>query len=44
MYRKALLRETDDRKLTLATRYRATGPLSDFAHALLCTNEEIFWP
>ncbi len=44
MYRRALLREADDRELTLATRYLATGSLTDYAHALLCTNEQIFWP
>ncbi|MEO7413711.1 MAG: PSD1 and planctomycete cytochrome C domain-containing protein [Opitutaceae bacterium] len=44
MYRKALLRDADDRELTLATRYLATGTMADFAHALLSTNEQIFWP
>ncbi|MES2572613.1 MAG: PSD1 and planctomycete cytochrome C domain-containing protein [Verrucomicrobiota bacterium] len=45
MYRKALLRDPDTHELALASRYLATtGTLTDYAHALLCTNEEIFWP
>jgi hypothetical protein len=44
MVRKALLRDADDRERTLATRFLTTGTLTDYAHALLCTNEEIFWP
>jgi hypothetical protein len=44
IYRKALLRDADDRELTLASRYLATGTMTDFAHAILCTNEQIFWP
>jgi hypothetical protein len=44
MYRKALSRDPDDGELALARRYLAKGTMTDFAHALLCTNEEIFWP
>ena len=44
IYRRALLRDADDRELTLATRYLAEGTMTDFAHAILCTNEQIFWP
>ena len=44
IYRRALLRDADDHELTLATRYLAAGTMTDFAHAILCTNEQIFWP
>jgi Protein of unknown function (DUF1553)/Protein of unknown function (DUF1549)/Planctomycete cytochrome C len=44
MYRKALARDPSDRELALAVEYLATGTITDYAHALLCTNEVIFWP
>jgi hypothetical protein len=39
-----LARDPSERELTLATAYLASGTLTDYAHALLCTNEVIFWP
>ncbi len=44
LMRRVLLREPDEQELALATRYLATGSLTEYAHALLCTNEAIFWP
>ena len=44
MYRKVVARDPSDRELTLASKYLATGTMTDYAHALLCTNEVIFWP
>jgi hypothetical protein len=44
MYRKVLARDPTDHELTLAHDYIATGTLADYAHALLSTNEVIFWP
>ena len=44
MYHRTLLREPTDRERLLAVNYLATGTLIDYAHALLSTNEEIFWP
>jgi hypothetical protein len=44
MYHKVLSRDPNDRELSLASQYLATGTLADYAHALLSTNEVIFWP
>jgi hypothetical protein len=44
MYRRVLGRDPGDRELALALDYVTAGSLNDFAHALLSTNEVIFWP
>ena len=44
LYRRVLSRDPSERELTLASQYLATGTLTDYAHALLCTNEVIYWP
>ncbi len=44
MFRRTFLRDPDERERALASRYLATGTMTDYAHALLSTNEEIFWP
>jgi hypothetical protein len=44
MYRKVLARDPSERELSLASQYLAAGTLADYAHALLSTNEVIFWP
>ncbi len=44
MYRKVLARDPSDRELALANEYLGAGTMADYAHALLCTNEVIFWP
>jgi hypothetical protein len=44
MYKKVLARDPSAGELNLARAYIATGTMTDFAHALLSTNEVIFWP
>jgi cytochrome c-type biogenesis protein CcmH/NrfG len=44
MYRKVLARDPGDNELALARAYLANGTMTDYAHALLCTNEVIYWP
>jgi hypothetical protein len=44
MYHKVLSRDPSERELALAGKYLATGTLTDYAQALLSTNEVIFWP
>jgi hypothetical protein len=44
LYHKVLAREPSTRELLLGVQYLATGTLSDYAQALLCTNEVIYWP
>jgi Protein of unknown function (DUF1553)/Protein of unknown function (DUF1549)/Planctomycete cytochrome C len=44
LYHKVVSRDPSEHELTLAAEYLATGTLTDYAHALLCTNEVIFWP
>jgi hypothetical protein len=44
MYHSVLLRDPSARELVLAATYLATGTLTDYAHALLSTNEVIYWP
>jgi hypothetical protein len=44
LYRRVLARDPSPRELNLANEYLAIGTLTDYAHALLCTNEVIFWP
>ncbi len=44
MYRNLLERDPSERELALADKYLAAGTLTEYAHALLCTNEVIFWP
>jgi hypothetical protein len=39
-----LARDPSDRELSLASEYLAAGTMKDYAHALLSTNEVIFWP
>ncbi|HYV36434.1 MAG TPA: DUF1553 domain-containing protein, partial [Gemmataceae bacterium] len=44
LYRKTMSREPSKQELELAREYLATRPMADYAHAVLCTNEVIFWP
>ncbi len=44
MYHKVLARDPSERELDLAGNYLATGTMTNYAQALLCTNEVIFWP
>jgi Protein of unknown function (DUF1553)/Protein of unknown function (DUF1549)/Planctomycete cytochrome C len=44
LYHKVLSRDPSKHELALAGEYLATGTMTDYAHALLCTNEVIFWP
>jgi hypothetical protein len=44
LYRRVLARDPSERERMLATQYLATGTLTDYAQALLSTNEVIFWP
>ncbi len=44
LYRRALVRDPTSQELELATAFLAGGTLNDYAHALLCTNEVMFWP
>jgi hypothetical protein len=44
LYRKTLSREPSKQELDLAREYLATRPMADYAHAVLCTNEVIYWP
>jgi hypothetical protein len=44
LYHKVLARDPSDRELSLAGEYLAAGTMKDYAHALLSTNEVIFWP
>jgi hypothetical protein len=44
LYRKVLAREPNERENAIAVKYLAAGTMADFAHALLCTNEVIYWP
>jgi hypothetical protein len=44
MYHTVLGRDPSERELSLATQYLANGTMTDYAHALLSTNEVIFWP
>ena len=44
LYRKVLARDPTDREISLATEYLEKGTVTDYAHALLGTNEVIFWP
>ena len=44
LYRKVLARDPTGHELELATEYLASGTLTEYAHALLCTNEVIYWP
>ena len=41
---KVLTRDPSERELAIADKYLAIGTMKDFAHALLLTNEVIFWP
>ena len=41
---RVLARDPSAREFALANDYLATGTMADYAHALLCTNEVIFWP
>ncbi|HEY2785344.1 MAG TPA: PSD1 and planctomycete cytochrome C domain-containing protein [Fimbriiglobus sp.] len=44
LYRIVLARDPDTRELDLATQYISAATVQDFAHALLGTNEVIYWP
>jgi len=44
MYQKVLARDPSERELALAGSYLANASITDYAHALLSTNEVIFWP
>ena len=44
MYRRTFLRDPGEREFQLATEYLVTGTLTDFAHALLSTNEIFYQP
>ncbi len=44
LYRKVLARDPTCKERSLAGSYLKTGTLKDFVHALLSTNEVIFWP
>jgi hypothetical protein len=44
MYHKVFSRDPSDHELSLAGKYLATGTMTDYAQALLCTNEVIYWP
>jgi hypothetical protein len=44
MYHGVHARDPSDRELARASKYLAVGTMTDYAHALLCTNEVIFWP
>jgi hypothetical protein len=44
LYRKVLARDPTAHELELANEYLASGSMTDYAHALLSTNEVIFWP
>ena len=44
MYRKVLARDPSAREFALADAFLAAGTMTDYAHAILSTNEVIFWP
>ncbi len=44
LYRKVFARDPSKNELALASEYLANGTVADYAHALLCTNEVIYWP
>jgi len=44
MYHDVFARNPSRRELALAEDYLKTGTLNEYAHALLCANEVIFWP
>lgn len=44
LYRRVVGRDPSERELSLGSQYLETGTLTDYAHALLCTNEVIYWP
>jgi hypothetical protein len=44
LYRKVLARDPTSHELELASEYLAGSTLTEFAQALLCTNEVIYWP
>lgn len=44
LYRRVLARGPSERDRAIAAKYLANGTLADYAHALLSTNEVIYWP
>ncbi len=44
LYHRVMARDPSEREQALAEKYLSTGTLKDFAHALLLTNEVIYWP
>jgi hypothetical protein len=44
LYRRILGRDPAERELQLAEQFLQAAPLSEYAQALLSTNEVIFWP
>jgi hypothetical protein len=44
LYRKVLARDPSDREFALADEFLAAGTMTVYAHALLSTNEVLYWP
>jgi hypothetical protein len=44
LYRRVLARDPSAREITLANAYLTSGNVTEYAHALLCTNEVLYWP
>jgi hypothetical protein len=44
LYRKVLARDPTEHERALAANYLTNGTLTEYAHALLSTNEVIYWP
>lgn len=44
LYHKVLSRDPSQHELALAGAFLAAGTMTEYAHAILCTNEVIFWP
>jgi hypothetical protein len=44
LYRRVLARDPSEAEVALGSTYLAAGAITDYTHALLSTNEVIFWP
>ena len=44
LYHKVLARDPSEREAALAEEFLTAGTMTDYAHALLSTNEVLFWP
>jgi Protein of unknown function (DUF1553)/Protein of unknown function (DUF1549)/Planctomycete cytochrome C len=44
LYHKVLVRDPSEREAALADEFLSAGTMTDYAHALLSTNEVLFWP